>query len=1818
MCDFLQLNNQYVSLPFNLEGGKLSVFRSGFFGVVKTDFGLMLKFNWDSHVALTLPSSYSGEIGGLCGNWNGLADDDMMTPDKSLAKTPTAFGISWKVRDDPGCSSDCNDNKCPTCQPDLMDRYQKREFCGIITDRNGPFKDCHSKVDPKQYFDDCAYDMCLYQGHATALCAALGAYTSACQEASASVDVWRSDSLCPPSCKANSHYEVCATGCPQTCSDLTESSGCEGLPCTEGCVCDDGFLLSDGECVPVAECGCVHFGLSYKAGQVFFPEGLCKQRCVCQAGGRVQCDAYSCGPSEKCQVKDGVQACHPDGTGTCTVFGASQYRSFDSQSFSLSGDCMYKMVEVIHSHEKKTNFSVLVQQKSAGGDTMVTWTVQIEAYGYMIVIFPGTSWKIMVGEIKMNLPLTLENGKVKAYQNGFNVIVEMDFGLKVSYDGFSGVRIEIPSTYKGAVGGLCGNFNDDKADDFMLPSGVQAVSAEKFAEEWVNTQEGRTCHTGCGSQCPPTDEKKRPEAEKACSILTSKDGPVSQCHSLFPPQQHFQECVQDLITDPKNANMLCQHIQKYVALCQSAGITVKSWRTETFCSVRCPANSHYELCADTCSSTCASLSVSSKCPKCQEGCQCDDGFVFDGDMCVPLQDCGCFVDGHYYKSGESVMQFDCTEECHCEHGVFSCKRTECKPSELCTIQDGAMGCHLSATECPENSHYEPCGTACPASCGDLDAPTKCKMACVEGCQCNTGFARSGDKCVPLKSCGCTYEGQYYPSGKEFWADSKCTQQCKCNPASAKVECSKVKCKNSQVCDLRNGVRDCYPVSFGTCQGSGDPHYRTFDGKKFDFQGTCTYYLSKLVNTADPSLVPFEVRVQNQNRGRNRAVSYTKTVEITVYGSTVVLSKENPGKVLLNNQYVSLPFNLEGGKLSVFRSGFFGVVKTDFGLMLKFNWDSHVALTLPSSYSGEIGGLCGNWNGLADDDMMTPDKSLAKTPTAFGISWKVRDDPGCSSDCNDNKCPTCQPDLMDRYQKREFCGIITDRNGPFKDCHSKVDPKQYFDDCAYDMCLYQGHATALCAALGAYTSACQEASASVDVWRSDSLCPPSCKANSHYEVCATGCPQTCSDLTESSGCEGLPCTEGCACDDGFLLSDGECVPVAECGCVHFGRSYKAGQVFFPEVLCEQRCVCQAGGRVQCNAYGCGPNEKCQVKDGVQACHPDGTGTCTVFGASQYRSFDSQSFSLSGDCMYKMVEVIRSLEEKTTFSVLVQQKSAGGDTMVTRTVEIRVYEYKLAILPRVGEVKMNLPLTLENGKVKAYQNGFNVIVEMDFGLKVSYDGFSGVRIEIPSTYKGAVGGLCGNFNDDKADDFMLPSGVQAVSAEKFAEEWVNTQEGRTCHTGCGSQCPPTDEKKRPEAEKACSILTSKDGPVSQCHSLFPPQQHFQECVQDLITDPKNANMLCQHIQKYVALCQSAGITVKSWRTETFCSVRCPANSHYELCADTCSSTCASLSVSSKCPKCQEGCQCDDGFVFDGDVCVPLQDCGCFVDGHYYKSGQTVMWNNYPCMELTCREKEDCILKGDTGTAICVPRSKTSCWAIGDPHYQTFDGTIFGFQGTCSYTVIDGVISNIPLSLESDSIKFRQSGIRGIMETDFGFQVTFDWSTLFMVTVTSSYYDNLAGICGTYNANQTDDFTTPSGVVVTNITEWAQSWSVPDRDPFCWHYCKGYCPTCSDEDQELYSSTKYCGLIESKEGPFSQCHNTLAPEESASNCLYDVCLNKGRQEVYCAALTNYVAACQKVGGTVSPEWRQISNCRKYRAIILSMYILKLLHIITNIMGE
>ncbi|XP_051922507.1 IgGFc-binding protein-like [Hippocampus zosterae] len=1494
---------------------------------------------------------------------------------------------------------------------------------------------------------------------------------------------------------------------------------------------------------------------------------------VCSAGTppptlpKDPCEDVKCRQMEDCV--DG--RCVHVSTATCHALGDPHYLTFDGRSYDFQGSCTYIMATVEEKAPGLLPFTVSTKNNHRGNRRVsFVRTITVTVHGHTIIIGRHRKQVQVNGELQY-LPVILLDGKISVKYSGMYAVLRTDFGLTVKYDWNMRLYVTVPSSYYNHLGGLCGNYNGDKTDDLPEPKGSRLSAVLKMIQQWKIKDPDPFCHDNCGGRCPTCSPEKQAyfRHPKQCGILTQADGPFSSCHKVVNPSLYVDNCVYDVCINKGARQILCENLKSYNDACLSEGGKVKpEWR------------------------------MVSKCP----------------------------------------------------------------------------------LSCPAGSHYEACGSACPASCGITDNEKQCAAPCGEGCQCDAGLVLNGDRCVPQSSCGCRHQGKYYPSDTAFWADSTCTTRCQCN--SGNVKCTSVTCKKKEHCALKGGVRDCYPVSYATCQAAGDPHYRSFDNRRFDFQGTCTYVLSQHTEGSNQGLLPFQVLVQNENRGRNKQVSYAKSVSLTVLGYTVSMSRVDQGNILVNSRSINLPYITEDGMLSIFRQGYFGIVKTNFGLTLKFNWNSHVSLTLPSSYSSATSGLCGNYNGKPGDDMLQPDGTQAKHVNAFGHSWKAGGDSGCMSDCPDNKCPECEPALLLRYQQGRYCGRIADKSGPFGKCHNKVDHSGFLKDCVFDLCMYQGHATALCNSLSAFSTSCQEAGATVETWRSEEFCPPLCGTNSHYEVCAPTCQLTCSGLTPPDGCdESAPCTEGCVCDDGFALSHDKCVPLTECGCQYEGQYYQRGQVFYPRESCNTQCVCGDNGQVQCNPeFRCSHHEKCVVTNGVASCTPKSVASCSVFGVGSVLSFDGKAYPLLGNCLFKLSEV-EAGENMAPFSVLLHQVS-DKDGYFSRSVELQVYDIEITMETgivweiKVDGIRVSLPASLADGNVQAYQNGINIIIETDFDLKLTYDAVAGIVLQIPSTYQGLPSGLCGNYNGQSSDD---PASEEAKPGS--TSDFIVEKDDVTCETGCGdTSCPDPNGQKTPEAEKACDIIRARQGPFSGCHATVSPVPHFDACVREMSSGEKDQEVLCRHIQNYVGACQLAGTKINRWRSDTFCPLKCRAGSHYELCSSSCSSTCASLERSAPCPVCQEGCQCDDGLTSDGDRCVPVEQCGCVVDGHYYKSNTPILkedcsehcvcqsgqfickptscqegeecttkdgimgcFSTDPCAEVVCRAKEHCEVS--EGQGVCVPDATVLCWAFGDPHYTTFDGWSFSFQGTCSYVLVnttgadpslpevtvttknelrgnsegsfvrsasvellgrtisiprdergfvlvDNIKTGLPVFLDGGSISITESGVRGILMSDIGVTVTFDWSTLVMVSLSSSYYGNVAGLCGNYNGNKDDEMTIHGGATAVNVTEWAGTWSVPDGDPFCYHYCDGVCPRCSEEDRLRYTGPQFCGILGNKEGPFSRCHASVPVGEPMSDCLYDVCVNAGRHEVLCESLSNYLAECQEAGATMLP-WRQLANC-------------------------
>ncbi|KAM4526946.1 alpha-tectorin isoform 4-T4 [Fundulus diaphanus] len=791
----------------------------------------------------------------------------------------------------------------------------------------------------------------------------------------------------------------------------------------------------------------------------------------------------------------------------------------------------------------------------------------------------------------------------------------------------------------------------------------------------------------------------------------------------------------------------------------------------------------------------------------------------------------------------------------------------------------ATGCDLT---CPSNSHYELCGSSCPSSCPSLSFPFTCDTQCQEGCQCNSGFVLNGNQCVPPTSCGCYHEGRYRQAGEQFWNSEECQSFCTCNGVTGVVQCSPSACGPQESCQVVAGEFGCHANPHGTCSASGDPHYLTFDGKAYDFQGTCRYVLATVRNETD-ELHHFSVKAKNE-AWFGLPVSITAEVFVDVLGYEVHMSRGNRGTVEVNGITRNLPvvFN---GSLSIFGSGSQTFVNADFGLSVMYDGSSTVTISVPPNYRGKLWGLCGNFNGNPNDDFHTPNGALVNSPDTFGAAWKVPGNYTCSDGCG-SSCPRCHDDQTARSQ----CEVIQAADGPFSFCHEEVDPASYFNDCVFDVCVAGNRGSdLLCRALETYVRACQSANVQVYPWRQNTTCRIDCPANSHYELCGTDCGHTCASSIDAT-CDHV-CSEGCFCDDGFSRSGTSCVPVENCGCQYEGFYHNAGESFWTDG-CSQRCECHAPNVLECNPSSCTPAQECTIRGGQLGCY-DTMSTCTVWGDPHYITFDGALAHFQGSCSYVITESLSQSYNETQYKVVATNKHRGNNLVsFVSSVDIYLSNSPESVHVRLGpnkRVKVNgaevsLPTTAGTLGQVMTQGSYIVFDAVD--VIVQFDGYSTLLVRMGRQYQNRVTGMCGNFNGDPTDDKVLPNGVLAENDNHFGQSWKS----ETSQEGCGS----TDDRSGDglsdcrfieEYTELCRVITNTSGPFSSCHLHSDPQPFFTSCVYDLCLYTPANGMLCSAVSAYEKTCTVLGLNIPDWRSPLHCAETDPCEqldcAEYEWC-------------------------------------------------------------------------------------------------------------------------------------------------------------------------------------------------------------------------------------------------------------------------------------------------------------------------------------------------
>ncbi|XP_078657624.1 uncharacterized protein LOC144903401 isoform X3 [Branchiostoma floridae x Branchiostoma belcheri] len=1067
--------DRQVSIPANLHG--LLVERIASYVVVRSGLGFKIKWDGADAVYVEVTEDLFGKTCGLCGKYDRDVHNDFTDISGKVRDHVLPFAASWKMPESEGdiCSDSRQNSHCNTQTMDgQIAHTQAAQICtGLKT--LPEFQPCHEYVDQFAYYESCKEDVCLSGGLESAACNSFEAYFRECLRHGVHVN-WRSDTFCPANCAEGMEYLTCGTSCPETCR--TTLYDCEDNQCIDGCHCPEGTYLNGGECLPHASCPCLSHGVEHPPGSHINSD--CND-CEC-VDGKWECT------TEPCEA-------------TCIATGDPHYITFDGRSYDFMGDCSYTMV--MNKMTDETDYSIEAenQECDSGSTRQLTCTrsVTVKTGSTVLKLKQGKS-VLLNGEDIVRLPHRGPGVYIETATSIFQKVT-LDNGLRVLWDGVSRLYITAPPKFVGRTMGLCGTFNYNQQDDFYTKVGDIETNPIAFANKWKTDDlcaDRPLVPTGQETMHPcDIYQQLKTSAQQHCGQLMGSF--FTACHQYVNPQESYDRCMFDYCGSGHAIQSMCDAMSDYSLACGAKGVEL-DWRQNTEgCEVSCSGELVYDQCHPGCQTTCASILEGVECePFCVEGCACPEGTVLDYEgHCVPPEECGCMENGKHYLDGASINR-GCNT-CMCSKGQWACTEMACLPD--------------SPALCPDNQIWSNCVVENQITCKNmhLGVTSQAPVTCHAGCQCRNDTVWDEEKgaCVMPQNCPCYHGGQSYEQSHTI-----------------QLDCNTCFCNGQQwVCE----VNECA----GICTTFGDPHYKTFDGKMYEFQGDCDYVLAK---SKDGASLPFSVTAENIPCGTS-GVTCTKNIIVTL-GSGASRQRLS----LVRGQ----PITADGTDFTIRQAGMFVFVSTPIGLTLQWDKGTRVYIKLVPAWKGYVEGLCGNFNGNQMDDFTTPMGGPPVTmANTFGDSWKVHDY------CMDAVVveDTCALHPNRQAWALRKCAIL--KSDVFRPCHSEVPYQPYYDKCVYDACGCDsgGDCECLCTAIAAYAQECNLAGVPIK-WREQEICPMQCEYGMQYVACSSSCPKTCDNMENYSeiaaNCTDT-CVEGCACPPGFVvgLNGVSCVLDTEC-------------------------------------------------------------------------------------------------------------------------------------------------------------------------------------------------------------------------------------------------------------------------------------------------------------------------------------------------------------------------------------------------------------------------------------------------------------------------------------------------------------------------------------------------------------------------------------------------------------------------------------------------------------------------------------------------
>jgi len=157
-----------------------------------------------------------------------------------------------------------------------------------------------------------------------------------------------------------------------------------------------------------------------------------------------------------------------------------------------------------------------------------------------------------------------------------HVLLTVGHPLVIKWTGYYRVEITASKSWQGQLCGICGNYNNDQRDDYMLPDGSVATSPNDFGSSWLYANTSEDC--GVPPPPPPCPTAIVIAAQSRCNELMNRV--FSMCHSVVDPGDFIEDCKLDycLCLERDRENCYCNSLSSYVAACASEGVIIPNWR----------------------------------------------------------------------------------------------------------------------------------------------------------------------------------------------------------------------------------------------------------------------------------------------------------------------------------------------------------------------------------------------------------------------------------------------------------------------------------------------------------------------------------------------------------------------------------------------------------------------------------------------------------------------------------------------------------------------------------------------------------------------------------------------------------------------------------------------------------------------------------------------------------------------------------------------------------------------------------------------------------------------------------------------------------------------------------------------------------------------------------------------------------------------------------------------------------------------------------------------------------------------------------------